>query len=217
MNQIRILVADDHEVVRRGIRDLLEERANWKVVGEAVTGREAVEKTKELNPEIIIMDLAMPGLNGLEATREIVRVAPQANVLILTVHESEDLAQEVLAAGAHGYIFKSDAGRDLLNAVEALSENKPFFTARIANMVLETFRKRDFEGKGKSGSGVLTSRERQVLQLLAEGKNNRKVARDLHISIKTVEAHRANIMRKLGIKSLCGLVHYAIRNKIINP
>src|SRR6266487_6512759 len=135
----RILLADDHEVVRQGLRVLLEAHLGWEVVGEAVNGREAVEKTRQLKPDVVVLDISMPELNGLEATRQILKAAPQTEVLVLTMHESEQVAREVLSAGARGYLLKSDAGRDLVSAVDALSRHRPFFTARVAELVLDGY------------------------------------------------------------------------------
>jgi DNA-binding NarL/FixJ family response regulator len=183
-----------------------------------MTGREAVEKTKKLSPDVVVMDIAMPELNGLEATRQILKAAPRTRVLILTMHESEQLVREVLEAGAQGYVLKSDAGRDLVAAVEALSRHKVFFTSSVARIVLEGYRKM---GSQADASGELPSllspREREIIQLLAEGKSNNEVAEALYISAKTVETHRAHIMEKLNLHSITELVHYAIRNKIVEP
>jgi len=218
MSRLRILIVDDHEVVRRGLRALVESHPGWEVCGEAVTGREAVEKTKKLNPEVVVMDITMPELNGLEATRQIMKIAPETAVLILTVHESEQLVRAVLEAGAQGYVLKSDAGRDLVAAVEALSQHKVFFTSSVAKIVLQTYRKRGSttEAPGEPAS-VLSPREREIVQLLAEGKSNNEIAETLFISAKTVETHRAHIMEKLDLHSIAELVHYAIRNKIVAP
>jgi DNA-binding NarL/FixJ family response regulator len=183
-----------------------------------MTGREAVEKTKKLRPDVVVMDIAMPELNGLEATRQILKAAPRTGVLILTMHESEQLVREVLEAGAQGYVLKSDAGRDLVAAVEALSRHKVFFTSSVAKIVLEGYRKM---GSQADASGeppsLLSPREREIIQLLAEGKSNNEVAEALYISAKTVETHRAHIMEKLNLHSITELVRYAIRNKIVEP
>lgn len=218
MSPVRILLADDHDVVRRGLRAILEEQPNWEICAEAVTGREAVEKTKKSKPDIVVLDFGMPELNGLEATRQILKVAPETEVVILTVHESETLIRELFAAGARGYVLKSDAGRDLVAAVESLSQHKLFFTSKVGEIVLE--------GLGKNGlleQGVgrlrkhLSAREQEIVRLLAEGKSNKEIGAILNISVKTVETHRANIMRKLDIHSISDLVHYAIRNKLAEP
>lgn len=214
LGALRIVVADDHEIVRQGIRALLQGHPGWEVCGEAANGREAVEKTTQLKPDIVILDIGMPSLNGLDATRQILHDDPQAKVLILTMHESEQVVREVLEAGARGYLLKSDAGRDLTAAVEALQRNKTFFTSKVAEMVLENFRK----GKTRTETPVkevLTAREREVVQLLAEGKSTKEVAVVLGLSVKTAETHRSNVMRKLGIHSVSELVLYAVRNNIV--
>lgn len=218
MKRIRILVADDHEVVRRGLRTLLEAQPDWEVAGEAATGREALEMTKQLKPEVVLLDITMPELNGLEATRQILKALPKTEVLILTMHESEQLVREVLTAGARGYVLKSDAGRDLVAAVDCVSRHKPFFTSTVAQMILEGYLKVASQAAQLAAPGArLTPREREIVQLLAEGKCNKEVAHALSISVKTAETHRANIMRKLNLHSLSDLVHYAIRNKIVAP
>ncbi len=217
MSPVRILVADDHEVVRRGLRTLLEAQPDLQVCAEAATGREAVEKAKECKPDLVVMDIGMPELNGLEATRKVLRVLPQTEVLILTMHESEQVVREVLAAGARGYVLKSDAARDLVTAVKALRQHKPFFTSRVAELVLKGYLSGVQAGDEEPSLPSLTPREREIVQLLAEGKSNKEVAVALAISVKTVEAHRANIMRKLNLHSISELVHYAIRNKIVEP
>ena len=218
MSGFHILIADDHEVVRRGVRALIEPHPGWEVCGEAITGRAAVEKARKLVPDMVVMDIAMPELNGLDATRQILKTTPRTEVLILTAHESEQLVREVLEAGAHGHVLKSAAGRDLVNAIEALSKHEAFFTNRVAKIVVDSCRKRGSqeESSGKS-PWLLSAREREVIQLLAEGKSNNEVAEILYLSAKTVETHRAHIMEKLNLHSVVGLVHYAIRNKIIEP
>ena len=216
MNPVRILVADDHEVVRRGVCALLEGHAGFEVCEEAVDGREAVEEAKRSLPDVVILDIGMPGLNGFDAARQIRNVSPDSEVLILTMHESEQVIREVLAAGARGYVLKSDAGRDLITAVEALSRHKTFFTSRVAEMVLQKYLDGNPE-QVKSEATSLTPREREVVQLVAEGRTNKEVATTLNISVKTAETHRTNIMRKLDCHSLSELVRYAIRNKIIDP
>jgi DNA-binding NarL/FixJ family response regulator len=216
MPTLRILVADDHEVVRRGLRALLESRPGWEVCGEATTGREAVEKARELKPDLVVLDITMPELNGLEATRQILKSLPRTEVLVLTVHESEQVVHEVLEAGARGYVLKSDAGRDLVAAVQALSQHKPFLTLGVTEMMLGAYQKGGLpqEEPGATHS-PLSPREREIVQLLAEGRSNKDVATTLNISVKTVETHRANIMLKLNLHSIGDLVRYAIRNNII--
>ena len=218
MMQVRILVADDHEIVRRGLRALLENRADWSVVGEAVTGREAIEKAKELTPDVAIIDIGMPELNGLEATRQVLKLFPQIEVLILTMHESEQIVREVLAAGARGYVLKSDAGKDLVAAVDALCQHRTFFSSKVSEMLLHTYlRSPDRTEPTEVTRSRLTAREREIVQLLAEGKSNKEVAQALNISIKTAETHRTNIMNKLDLRSITELVRYAVRNNIVEP
>lgn len=217
MKTVRILVADDHEVVRRGVRALLEGEPGWEVCDEAVTGREVVEKAKRLTPDIVILDIGMPELNGLDAARQIRKLVPSSEVLILTMHESEQTVREVLAAGARGYVLKSDAGRDLVAAVNALRRHKPFFASSVAGVVLDGYLKNADGTAAAKAAGLLTAREREIVQLLAEGKSNKEVAVTLGISVKTAETHRTNIMRKLDLHSLSELVRYAIRNRIIEP
>jgi DNA-binding NarL/FixJ family response regulator len=216
---LRIFLADDHEVVRLGLRTLLENGTGWKVVGEAANGRDAVEQIKDLKPDVVVMDLTMPQLNGLEATRQILKDAPRTAVMILSVNESEDIVHEVLSAGARGFMLKSDAGKDLLVAVEGLQQGRPFFSARVADYVLQHYQRRGTTTGEPvpSPSSTLTAREREVLQLLVEGQSNKEVASSLGIGVKTAEAHRANLMKKLGVHSMSELVRYAIRNKIVEP
>jgi DNA-binding NarL/FixJ family response regulator len=215
---VRILVADDHEVVRHGVRALLEGQPGWEICGEAKDGREAVENVRRLAPDVVSMDIGMPNLNGLEATRQIVKADPKARVLILTMHESDQVVREVLDAGAHGYILKSDAGRNLVAAVEAVCRHNSFFTSKVADLVMNDYRKAGAVANGDASSRErLTPREREVLQLLAEGKSSKEVAANLGLSAKTAETHRTNIMRKLRLHSVSELVRYAVRNRIIEP
>ena len=214
--RVRLLVADDHEIVRKGLRALLEAESGWEVVAEAIDGRDAVEKTEQLKPDIAILDVSMPALNGLEAARQIVKGVPQTKVLMLTMHDSDPLIQSVLEAGARGYLLKSDAARDLITAVEALQRNKTFFTPKVAQLVLEGFLgKTPKDDTSQAGGFRLTGRQREIVQLLAEGKSSKEVATALGLSVKTAETHRANIMRRLDCHSVTALVRYAIRNHII--
>jgi DNA-binding NarL/FixJ family response regulator len=213
MTTLQILIADDHELVRKGLRAVLENQPGWKVTGEAVNGRQAVEMAKQLGPDVIVLDVTMPELNGLEATRQIRKANPKAEVLILTMHESERLVSEVLAAGAHGYILKADTSRLLVSAIESLAQHQPFFTGKVSEVVLNGYLN---PGKGAAGPVQhLTARERVIVQLLAEGQTNKEVAVVLGVSVKTVDAHRANVMHKLDLHSVTDLVRYAIRNQII--
>jgi DNA-binding NarL/FixJ family response regulator len=213
---LRLLIADDHEVVRRGLGAVLESQPGWRVVAEGANGREAVELARQHKPDVVILDIGMPELNGLEATVQILKELPRTQVLILTVHESEQVIREVLAAGARGYLMKSDAGRDLVAAVEALRNRRPYFTSRVAEMMLEGYLKPGVP-TGEEPAVRLTPREREIVQLLAEGKTNKEVANALNISVKTAETHRTNIMNKLKVHSLSELVRYAIRNRMIEP
>ena len=219
MSHVRILIADDHEVVRRGLRALLEAQPDWEVVAEAVTGREAIEKAKQTTPDVAIIDVGMPELNGLEATRQVLKALPPTEVLILTMHESEQIVREVLDAGARGYVLKSDAGRDLVAAVEALCQHRTFFSSKISEMLLNSYLRHPDRTTEvtESPRGRLTAREREIVQLLAEGKSNKEVAASLNISIKTAETHRTNIMNKLDLRSITELVRYAVRNNIVAP
>ncbi len=213
--ELRILVADDHELMRRGVRALLEAEAGWKVVGEASDGRELMNKVAETKPDIVVIDIGMPHLNGLEATRRLRSIFPEIKILILSMHDSERIARDVVEAGARGYVTKADAARDLVLAVEALSGNKTFFTSRVDQLILENFL---HAGAGKLATPAerLTSRQREIVQLLAEGKGSKEIAVHLELSVKTVETHRANIMRRLGCHSVSDLVVYAIRNDIVH-
>ena len=211
---LRILVVDDHAVVRRGVRSLLESRDGWEVCGEATTGRDAVEQSRRLRPDVVVMDLSLPELNGLDATRHILKDAPETEVLVLTMHQSEELARDVLQAGARGYVLKSDADENLIAAVESLRQHKPFLTPTVTEFVLDGYIR---DGADQDASRRVTAREREIIQLIAEGKSNRNAAAALKISVKTIEAHRANIMRKLRLRTVSDLVRYAIRNKIVQP
>ena len=209
---IKILIADDHEVVRRGVRALLETRPDFAVIAEAGDGQEAYEKILELRPDVTIMDISMPEMNGIEAIRRVACSGVATEILALTMHSSETLARELLEAGARGYVLKSDAARDLVSAVDSLGQHRPFLTAATSNIVIEEFR------RGNSGNQErqkLSAREVETLRLLSEGKSNKEIAQLLFLSVRTVETHRANIMSKLNLHSIGELVHYAIRNNII--
>lgn len=213
MKPVRILIADDHELVRRGLAAQLSHNPGWTVVAEAANGREAVEQALRLKPDLIVLDLTMPELNGLSAARRILAAQPAARILILTVHESQQLVREVLATGVQGYVLKSDAGRTLIAALEALLDGRPFFTSKVARIVLDGYLRGP--AGGAAATPVLSARELEIVQLLAEGKSNKDVAKALGISVKTAETHRGNIMRKTGFSSLADLVRYAVRNGII--
>jgi DNA-binding NarL/FixJ family response regulator len=213
---LRILVADDHEVVRRGLCALLRSQPEWEVCGEAGDGREAVEKVLTLKPEVAILDIGMPNLNGLEATRQILKANPDVKVLILTLHDSDRVAQEALNAGARGFLLKTDAARDLVAAVEAVGRDKTHFTPKMAALADGYSRPKNETVPELPARSRLTPREREVVQLLAEGKSSKEVAVVLGLSVKTAETHRSNIMRKLKLHSVSDLVLYAVRNNIVH-
>jgi len=214
---LRILLADDHDIVRRGLKDLLEQHEGWQVCAEAANGRDAVDLALRHRPHVAVMDLSMPELNGLEATRRIRQGVPETDILIFTMHESEELIREVLVAGARGYLLKSDAVRHLVPAVESLSQKRPFFAGSVSEILLDGFLKGGQAAALRPSAERLTSREREIVQLLAEGKSNKQIARLLDLSVKTVETHRTTAMRKLDLNSLPDLVRYAVRTQIIQP
>src|SRR5882762_6402903 len=217
MRSLRILVADDHELVRRGIRGLLRARRGWTVVGEAVNGQEAVEKANRLKPDVAILDISMPDLDGLQATRRIREAAPTTEVVVLTMHESDQMVRRVLEAGARGYVLKSDLATHLVNAVKDVSAGKLFLTPKVSDMVLKGFLKNAGQlDSMEHFQARPTPREVEIIRLLALGKPNKKIAAELGITIRTVETHRAKIMLKLGMHSLAELIHYAIRHKIMS-
>ena len=216
--RLRILVADDHELVRRGIRGVLCTRRGWSVVGEAVNGREAVEKINRLKPDIAILDISMPDLDGLQAARRIREAVPTTEVVVLTMHESDQMVRRVLDAGALGFVLKSDLAKHLVKAVKDVSAGRQFLTPRISDIVLKGFLNNGNQADMSGPSQVRpTPREVEIIRLLAEGKANKAIAAKLGITIRTVETHRARIMLKLGLHSLTELIHYAIRNKIFTP
>ena len=217
MRPLRILVADDHEVMRDGVQALVEQEPGWQVCGTATNGREAVEMAKKLNPEVVVLDLTMPELDGLAALREIKRASPNTEVLIFSAHHSEEAIEQLFDAGAKSYIQKSDAGRHLVAAIKSLADHKPFFTSEISRILFAKFLSPSEGKKQKGEKKTATSRERDVVRLLAQGSTNKEVADSLGISIRTAETHRATIMRKLGLDSVAALVRYAIRNHIIDP
>jgi DNA-binding NarL/FixJ family response regulator len=211
---VRILLADDHDVVRRGLKELLEEQVGWQVCAEAASGREAVERAVQTRPQVAVIDFSMPDLNGLEATRRIREMVPDTEILMFTMHESEELIRAALSAGARGYLLKSEASRQLIPAVESLAKHKPYFSGRVSEVVLDGFLK-DGQTAPAMASDRLSSREREIVQLLAEGRSNKEIARGLALSVKTVETHRGSVMRKLGFSSLAQLVRWAVRNRIV--
>jgi DNA-binding NarL/FixJ family response regulator len=210
MDSVRLLVADDHEVIRNGVRSLLEAQPGWQVMAEASNGREAVEKANRLKPDVAVLDIGMPSLNGLEAARQILRNDPHVKIVILTMHESENLIREVLKVGARGYVSKADAIRDLVTAIKAVRRGLTFFTAKVGEVVLE-----GYLGKTGATDSRLTPRQREIIQLLAEGQSSKEIAVTLGLSVKTAETHRTNIMRRLNCHSISEIVRYAVRNNII--
>lgn len=215
--KLRILLADDHEIIRRGLCELLQKREGWEVCGEASDGRQAVEMARRLKPDVVIVDISMPQLNGLDTTRQLLQDDPHARVIVLTISDSDHIIREALNAGARGFLLKSDAARDLVSAVEAVQNRRLFFTPRVSDLVLAGFLEKGhaLSRNDPPDLPTLTSREREVTQLLAEGKSSKEVATLLSLSTKTVETHRSNIMRKLNLHSIRDLVVYAIKNSII--
>ena len=207
---IRVLIADDHDVVRSGLRSILNAHPRCEVIAEAANGKEAISKAIEAKPDVAVVDYSLPIVNGIEVTRQIRTQLPKTEVLIFTMHDNERLIEELLKAGARGYLLKSDASRHLIAAIESLEIHKPFFTARVSEALLESF----LTKTGQVGS-ILSHRERTVVQLIAEGHTNKETAELLNISLKTVESHRASAMHKLNLASSADLVRYAIRNKLV--
>jgi len=215
MNKIRVLLADDHGVVRKGLRFLVEHEEDLDVIGEAADGREAVRLAKELEPDVIVMDIAMPQLNGIDATSQALKASPKSKVLILSMHNDESYILRALEAGAKGYILKETAEEYLVGAIRGVARGKPFFSPAIAQTLLEDYM-RNLQQKGQQDSySLLTDREKEVLQLLAEGRSNKEVAQLLDLSVYTVETHRTRIMQKLNLHNTAELVLYAVRKKLI--
>jgi DNA-binding NarL/FixJ family response regulator len=210
MESLRLLIADDHEIVRRGVRCLLEAQSGWRVTAEASNGREAVEKARQLKPDVAILDIGMPLMNGLEASRQMIRNDPNLKIVILTVHDSENLVREVLNVGGRGYVLKADAEENLVTAIHEVRSDRTFFTDKVEEILL-----RGYLDTERKLEGTLTPRQREIVQLLAEGQSSKQVAVALGLSVKTVETHRANIMRVLDCHSVSGVVRYAVRNNII--
>jgi DNA-binding NarL/FixJ family response regulator len=214
---LRILLADDHELTRSGLRYLLEKHEGWSVCGEASNGRMALEMAEKLRPDFAILDMSMPEMNGLEATRQILKKQPQLRILIFTMHETEKIIVDVLEAGARGVVLKSDVGENMVAAVESISKGRRFFTSRVAETLVDAYLSKRIAGDSDESSSqtILTTREREVVQLLAEGSSNKEVASRLGISARTAEGHRSEIMRKLKLGSLAELIRFAIRNGIV--
>ena len=212
---IRVLLADDHGVVRKGLRFLLERQPDMEVIGEAADGREAVRLTESLNPDIVIMDIAMPLLNGIEATAQMVRRAPNVGVIILSMHSDEDYLLSALNAGAKGYLLKESAEVDVVRAIQAVHKGAPYFSPEIAKTMLEDYMRFLQQRNLQDSYDLLTEREKEVLQLLAEGKSNKEVATLLEVSVNTVDSHRMHLMQKLNLHNTAEIVLYAVRKKII--
>ena len=216
MNTLRILLADDHDIVREGLCTLLARQKHWRVCGEATSGDEAVQRALQLRPDIVLMDLSLPEMDGLESTRRIRRSLPQTEVLVLTLHTSEPLMREAFQAGAKAFVVKTDARQDLIPAVEALSRHEPFFTTRTSAVALkEFFHDGSPAAEIRRSCHKLTRREVQIVRLVADGKASKEIAAQLGISARTVEAHRSNVMLKLGLHSLGSLVRYALENQLL--
>jgi DNA-binding NarL/FixJ family response regulator len=214
--RLRILVADDHELIRRGIRGVLRARRGWTVVGEAMNGLEAVEKANRLKPDVAILDISMPDLGGLQATRQIRESVPTTQVVVLTMHESDQMVRRVLDAGALGYVLKSDLATHLVKAVKSVSGGKLFLSPRVSDIVLKGFLTAGNQSEPTQHAQARpTLREVEIIRFLAQGKANKEIAAELGITLRTAETHRARIMVKLGLHSLAELIHYAIRHKII--
>lgn len=216
MKKIRVLLADDHGVVRKGLRFLLESEGDIEVVGESSDGRQAVQDAETLRPDVIVMDIAMPRLNGIEATSQIVKRSPDSSVIVLSMYSDEEYLVRALTAGAKGYLLKDSAESDLVAAVRSVSGGRPFFSPSIASTLLEDY-VRQLQQRGLSDSyDLLSDREKEVLQLLAEGKTNKEVATVLNLSTHTVETHRTHLMQKLNLHNTAEIVLYAVRKKIIS-
>ncbi len=209
-----ILIADDHEIVRAGVRNLIES-GGYVCCGEASGGREAVKLAGELHPDVAIIDVTMPGLNGIEAAKQIIKFCPGTKVLVFTVHDAEQVVVEIFRSGAHGYVLKSDAGRQLLEAIACVLGGKHYFSSQVSEVIFGSMRSGNLSHAANGEEDKPTTRERELIQLLAEGLSNKEAADKLGISVKTVETHRAAVMRKLGLHSIGELVRYAIRNHII--
>jgi two-component system response regulator NreC len=217
LKTIRVLIADDHEVVLEGVRSLIERQSDLEVCGLATTGREAVDLARRTKPDVVVLDITMPELDGLEAIRQIRRTLPATEVVVFSAHPSEEMIEEVFDAGAKSYIEKTEASRDLVAAIRTLAGHKPFFTSQTSETLFEKFL---VPGAGKQPSRAdpkLTTREREIARLLAQSSSNKEMAAALGISIRTVETHRATLMHKLGVRSVAGVVRYAIRHHIIEP
>ena len=217
MKPLNILIADDHDLILSGLKAILEGEPGWKVVGLARDGHEAVRMAAALRPHVAVLDISMPEMNGIEATRQICRDSPETNVLILTMHNSEVITREVIEAGAKGFILKTDTNRLLKTAIESLAAHRTFFTGNASDIILQGYLKPSARAGETNNQNRLSPREREIVQLLAEGRSSKEIAAKLSVSIKTVEAHRSNVMRKLNLHSVAQIVRYAIRNEMIVP
>lgn len=215
MNPIRILLADDHNILRDGLRLLLERQAGLAVVGEAADGREAIERTDQFQPDLVIMDIAMPGVNGIEATRRIIQKHPTTGVLILSMHYDESYIIRSLKAGARAYLLKDSLKSDLISAIHAVAEGKSFFSPKISRILQEDYMQALTDKGSEDSYELLTTREREILQFIAEGKTNKEMASALNLSLYTVDTHRTHILRKLNLHSVPEVMLYAVRKGII--
>jgi two-component system response regulator NreC len=217
MSAIRVLIADDHEVIREGVRALIERQPDLEVCGLASTGREAVDLARKTRPDVVVLDMTMPELDGLDVIRQIRKALPDTEVVVFSAHPLEDLIEEVLDAGAKSYIEKREASRDLVTAIRSLAKHRPFFTSQTSEVLYAKFLVPGATKQPDRARPKLTAREREIVCLLAQSSSNKDIAATLGISIRTVETHRATLMHKLGVRSVAGVVRYAIRHHIIEP
>lgn len=216
MDKIKVFIADDHKILRESLRILLSQQEDIEVVGEAAGGLEALEKIQALRPEIAVLDISLPQLNGLDLADRLAQEQPETKIVILTMHKSEEFVKRALSAGVKGYVLKDNALEDLIACIQAVHEGKAFLSQSVTQLVVDEFVK-NLKNRDGGRQEAVSAREREVLQLLAEGKSNKEISGALNLSVKTVETHRANIMRKLGLRNIADLVLYAVRNHIIEP
>jgi RNA polymerase sigma factor (sigma-70 family) len=216
MSRIRLLLADDHEVIRAGLRLVLERQRDFEVLGEAADGREAVAKAGELHPDVVVLDLAMPNLNGMEATRQICSTLPGIQIVVLSMHSDEEYVLRALKAGARAYVLKEAGEADLIAAIRAVHAGKSFFSPAVSRMLVEDYVRQLQDRDLEDSYDLLTPREREILQLVAEGKSNKEIAQTLSLSVYTVETHRGNMMEKLNLHSVPELILYAVRKGVIS-
>ncbi|HLE32001.1 MAG TPA: response regulator transcription factor [Bacteroidota bacterium] len=212
MDPIKILLADDHALIRTGIKNLLEGHSEFKVVGEASDGDEALQKAKSLSPDVVIIDISMPKLSGIEATRQIVKRHPSTRVLVLTMHENAEYVYQIFKAGAGGYILKNAGKEELIDAIRSVADGKRFVGRHVSELMISEYMKKADERDGSAGQTALTSREREILELIAQGLNNQQIGERLFISPRTVDTHRTNIMQKLHVHDAANLVRYALEH-----